>query len=508
MKTFKLTLVPQLDRSPRCVAFAETIPGKLTLLGCFAALLFLHDIALWWIITFYLLIFSLWPQYRWYILLAATWSFLLVGPHDFQWHRVSELFTKANIAWQINSSVDGLPLIIAGFLFAAIYVYLTGRFAKRMRHPILILICLYLGLMVGASYIPTTSSAGAFLWAFLAVFGKLFWFTCYSLKECRAASKKPLHLQLGQYLPFWEPTLIPFPKGSGYLKKIESKTSKDFAICQIKGLKLLLWALWLKLFFGLIYIFVYGYTELLSGRVQIKRELHVLRLYFDGNYLTDLLSLPYSAALPHYETAFQLAVRGIPLPWYTNWLALIIDFLCILLYVAFTTHIIIAVIRMCGFKALRNTYRPFASKTIAEFWNRYFYYFKELLVEFFFYPAFFSLFKKRPQLRMYTATMAAAFFGNFLFHFMRDIWFVVELGFFRALTAFHTYFVFTFILGNVIFFSQWLSKDGHQREVGLVSRILAPVRVLGFYCILTVFVDFRRENISDNIAFLLSLLPF
>lgn len=508
MKTFPFTLVPQLDRYPRFVVFAETVPGKLTLLACFAALLFLHDIPLWWIITFYLFFFSLWPKHRWHILLAATWSFLLIGPNDFQWHRVSELFTEANIAWQINSSIDGLPLIIAAFLFAATYVCLTSRFAQQMRNPILILTCLYLGLMMGASYLSTTSVTRAYLWAFLAVFGKIFWFTCYSLKECRAAKKHPLPLQLGQYLPFWEPTLIPFPKGSGYLKKIEAKTSAEFAICQIKGLKLLIWALWLKLFFGLINIAVFGYSELLSGQLQIKRELNVVRLFYDGNYLLDVLSLPYSGTLPHYQTAFDLAVSGLPLPWHINCLALVVEFLCVLLFVAFTTHIIIAIIRMCGFKALRNTYRPFASKTIAEFWNRYFYYFKELLVEFFFYPAFFSLFKKRPLLRMYAATMAAAFFGNFLFHFMRDIWFVVELGFFRAMTAFHTYFIFAFILGNVIFFSQWLSKDEQQREVGVISRFLAPIRVLGFYCILTVFVDFRRENISDNITFLLSLFPF
>jgi hypothetical protein len=109
---------------------------------------------------------------------------------------------------------------------------------------------------------------------------------------------------------------------------------------------------------------------------------------------------------------------------------------------------------------------------------------------------------------MYCATMAAAFFGNFLFHFMRDIWFVVELGFFRALGAFHVYFVYSFLLGNMIFLSQWRQDKAGPVTTGPISRILTPVRVLGFYCLLTVFVDFRRESISDNIAFLLSIFPF
>ncbi len=84
-------------------------------------------------------------------------------------------------------------------------------------------------------------------------------------------------------------------------------------------------------------------------------------------------------------------------------------------------HIIIATCRMAGFKALRNTWSPLQSKTIAEFWNRYYYYFKELLVEFFFYPTFLRFFKTKPRLRMFMATMAAAGLGNMLYHFFRDI---------------------------------------------------------------------------------------
>jgi hypothetical protein len=207
-------------------------------------------------------------------------------------------------------------------------------------------------------------------------------------------------------------------------------------------------------------------------------------------------------------------VNGNPLSWHINWFILVADFLYVLLFVAMTTHVIIAIIRMCGFKALRNTYRPLASKTVAEFWNRYFYYFKELLVEFFFYPAFFTYFKdqpllkNRPLLRMYIATMSAAFLGNFLFHYMRDIWYIVELGFFEAMLAYHSYFAYCFVLGNVIFFSQWRQSKIDRRTIGPVSRFFAPVRVLSFYCLLSILIDSRRESISDNISFLLSLLPF
>ena len=102
MKFPPFTLVPQLDRSPQWVAFAQTLPGKLMMVTSFAGLLFLHDTTFWWLISLYLLAFSLWPQHRWQILLASTWSFLLVGPTDFHWGRINLLFSAADIPWQCH----------------------------------------------------------------------------------------------------------------------------------------------------------------------------------------------------------------------------------------------------------------------------------------------------------------------------------------------------------------------------------------------------------------------
>ena len=170
MNLLSLTLVPQLDRSPRWVAFAQTAAGKFTLVALFAPLLLLHDISLWWLISLYLLAFSLWPERRWQILFAATWSFLLVGPTGFHWERINELFREAGITWQINNTGQGLPLILAAILFATLCVWLTRRFSRHIRRPILTLICIHLGLMLCASYAPLLPIVRAFLWAFLVVF--------------------------------------------------------------------------------------------------------------------------------------------------------------------------------------------------------------------------------------------------------------------------------------------------------------------------------------------------
>lgn len=510
MNLLSLRLVPQLDRSPCWIAFAQTIPGKLSLIAAFAGLLFLHETPYWWCVSLYLLAFSLWPSYRWQILIASTWSFLLITPNGFYWERINILFSEAGIKWQINSTGEGLPLIIIVILFAALCTWLvrSSPLSRYLKRPVLALICFNLGLMISASYAPLPQVVRAFLWAFIVVFGQYLWFICYSLKECRAPNPVPLPLQLGHYLPFWFPGNLPYHKGASYLTKIEAKTAEEFSICQLKGVKLLLWALWLKLFSLVLNITLYGYGELLHERLQFKRELGTIQLFLDGSYVNELTTLPFSWILPSYEVAFKRVMIGNPLPWHMNWIVIVSTFLLTILTIALTTHIVIATIRMCGFNALRNTYRPLASKTIAVFWNHLFYYYKELLVEFFFYPAFFRYFKKHPMLRKYCATMAAACLGNFLFHFMLDVWSAIDLGFFQSIVSYQSYFFYCFVLGNAIFISQIRSEKVLQHEAGLISRFFAPIRVLGFYCLLNIFAVEQRESIYDNMIFLLSLLPF
>ena len=78
---------------------------------------------------------------------------------------------------------------------------------------------------------------------------------------------------------------------------------------------------------------------------------------------------------------------------------------------------IVAGCRLAGFRLLRNSYRPLESRTVVDFWNRYYYYYKELIADFFFYPVYMRCFKKHPRVRMLFATWVAVGLGVPLFHF-------------------------------------------------------------------------------------------
>ena len=94
-----------------------------------------------------------------------------------------------------------------------------------------------------------------------------------------------------------------------------------------------------------------------------------------------------------------------------------------MLRLAVKGHLIVGFLRLYGFNVFRNTYKPLLAESIVEFWNRYYYYFKELLVTFFFMPTFTGPAKRLrhwPRLRLLAAVFAAAFVGNVYYHVIKE----------------------------------------------------------------------------------------
>jgi hypothetical protein len=263
-------------------------------------------------------------------------------------------------------------------------------------------------------------------------------------------------LQLGTYRPFWGSTNTPFAKGAAYLRRIEARTPEQLAVTQLKGIKLLAWASLLLLFSN-----------------------------FYQNHFYDF------SRIPSFSQALALNANHVPLPWYLCWASLIADFFSDILSLSILGHIIIACCRMAGFNALRNTYRPLSSRTVAEFFNRYFFYFKELLVDFFFYPVFLRYFKGHRKLRLIASIFAAAGFGNAFFHFSRDLDLDYSLGLSRAFQGYQVSLFYCFALATAITISR-LRPRGPARSGFVRGQLLPSFCVLLVYCLLNVFGSEQR----------------
>ncbi len=154
-------------------------------------------------------------------------------------------------------------------------------------------------------------------------------------------------------------------------------------------------------------------------------------------------------------------------------------------------HRVIACCRIAGFNALRNTYRPLSSVTVVEFFNRYYFYFKELLVDFFFYPTFFACFKSHRRLRLVMAIFAAACFGNAYYHFVRDWVFIEMFGLWPALVSYQTQLFYCVALATGLSISQLRKRK--PRAGFLRARVLPSISVALFFMLLDVFGSSQRN---------------
>jgi hypothetical protein len=209
--------------------------------------------------------------------------------------------------------------------------------------------------------------------------------------------------------------------------------------------------------------------------------------------------------IPTIYTALADYSKGVhySAPW--AWLFVLYRFFVGLLELSIMGHVFIATCRLCGFNILRNTYKPLQAKTIAEFWNRYNFYFKELLVEFFFYPAYFRYFKKHPRLRLFFSTICAATFGNIVFHFFVLAAPLMKLGLKQTLLGFIPFIFYSVVLGISIGVSQLRNLPSGDKPAGIKSVISAPL-IFAFYAILGLFnLPYQKEDLMVNFKILASL---
>jgi hypothetical protein len=191
--------------------------------------------------------------------------------------------------------------------------------------------------------------------------------------------------------PAYGGTNTPYGKGIDHLARHEATSEETLARSQLAGLKLL----------ALAWIYDRA-LDLMAGLVHGQ---------------PDGLLGAHGLGLPRLEV---LVPAGAQAPWLAAWGAVYAGLVSDVLKLAVRGHEIVGVLRLFGFNVFRNTYKPLLAPSLVEFWNRYHYYFKELLVEFFFFPTYVRRFRTSPRLRMLAATLAAAGFGNLYYHLLQQ----------------------------------------------------------------------------------------
>jgi hypothetical protein len=286
--------------------------------------------------------------------------------------------------------------------------------------------------------------------------------------------------------PVWGGTHTPIGKGADYLSQCEAQTPERYARSVLGALKLILLVLVLELLRLVMGAVVYG---------DVK------------NPVTRMLG-GTSLALPRLN---ELVIGQKAGSLMTSWIVVYLELIWATLTHAIHGHKWVSLLRLCGFNVFRNTYKPLLAQSIVDFWNRYYYYFKELLVELFFFPTYVRCFVTRPKLRMLTAVFAAAFVGNMYYHFLRASESIAEgdLALVWKILSPRMIYCFALALGIYISMLRQQQRRGNVATANSRDKKFAKVRriagVWTFFALVNYWNTRSTASIADQVKFFLSL---
>lgn len=365
-------------------------------------------------------------------------------------------------------------LLLLGLLYA---LYVAAREFQALpglvrRRPQLSLHSIYWALVALRWLVPDDGSvASRSFTALLLTLPFLIWRCGYMLmagQRGRATSTR-FRDHLFCLYPPWGGTNTPYGKGLDFLSRHEARTDEALARSQLAGLKLfVLAALWR------------GVLDVMPGIVHAK----------PGQPLSA-----YGLGVPRLD---ELLASGDHPGALLSWASIYVELVRDVLKLAARGHVIVGTLRLFGFHVFRNTYKPLLAPSVVEFWNRYYYYFKELLSDFFFFPTYVRRFRDRPQLRMFAAVFAAAGIGNLYYHLLGQDRSVLAADFPSLASWAQSRAFYCLLLSLGIYVSMRREQTRRGRTATAPSMLVALRRMAGVW---TFFALIRIWGISSPASF-------
>lgn len=212
-----------------------------------------------------------------------------------------------------------------------------------------------------------------------------------------------------------------------------------------------------------------------------------------ANSLGIMPLISYEGIVEGMKRGYAPQVAGV-------WTALIYQFLRFYLLWTAVAHLKVGLWRLFGYDIEPYFNKPFASTNLVELWKRFSYYYRQFLVQAFYYPVFLRFFKKWPKLRIFVATFAAAGFGNLLFHIVDSS--LIDGAAPGVVVAELRAYPYYLLLGVAIALTQvWLVARGwnpsHRKawtwgwKLGL--DVLAATSVIGFFILIRPFHHLPKD---------------
>jgi D-alanyl-lipoteichoic acid acyltransferase DltB (MBOAT superfamily) len=177
-----------------------------------------------------------------------------------------------------------------------------------------------------------------------------------------------------------------------------------------------------------------------------------------------------------------------------EWAALIWSVTAYTLQIAIYGHFVIGVARMAGFQLPRSTWRVLESRTLIEYFNRFHYYFKELLVDFFFIPTFSLCSKKNQGCACFLQHSWPLGWAMLCFTLCVKWNCLRTMGVGGMVETYLSYLFYCFVLATGIGISQVRANAGYKPSPSVWGRVQSFVVVWGFVTLLHIFSDESRNH--------------
>ena len=387
-------------------------------------------------------------------------------------------------------SATGAVLLIVSLLGFVFLCYLAARNIGSLpsfvrRHPQICLhAVLWTVLLVTWMGWPQNLAAQTFLVGAVFALPSLLWRIGYMMFTAQRGKMGGTRFtdHLFYIYPIWGGTDTPYGKGFDYLSVNEARDESTLAKSQLAGIKLfLLAALWM-----------------------IGKGILAGVIFWEDNFV----SRTFGHSLVRVPRLGNLFANPAGYPLWLSWVALYLELIWAVLSLAVTGHLIIGWLRFFGFNVFRNTYKPLLAESVVEFWNRYYYYFKELLVNFFFYPTFTRYFKTFPRLRIFAAVFMAAFVGNVYYHWLGLDAALGTANFTAMWAGLQSRFFYCFWLATGIYVSMLReqTRAKEKRVRGPLRRIVAILGVWTFFSVIHIWAKKDPAPFFQRTQFFLGLL--
>lgn len=476
-----IRVIPELEKMPRLLEFAQSPVGKLALTVVLASGLWCLGVGHFFLVTICTLFPTFFPGRRLSWLLGANvycwvfWSSAFSAGPSFPYDDwVTILVSRRGIEFSLG--YIGFNAMVAILVLSILC--LVARFTNPRAWKTESLLLLFLGLIFGLLFVAHLVRFQNFMfmtfWATALFLSRTVFYYLFSQTQKGVRGFESESVTFFTFIPFW--TLLgyqagPIPIGHAPLVESAAKDARALATLQLKAIKLLLW------------------TNLLCWSADLVSGFIVDLPATTAHPFLLLTSWLPSMHLANFTvmglTQFNQLQIQLQMPWYKIYLGTMASVLHLVSGNLWgELGAMVAVVRFCGIYAPRPIYRPLEATSFTDFFRRMMYFYSQILTRIFYFPiAGLSRHWLLPaSMRKFCCVFLAVFIGALCIHFLRFSQVYLHAGFWGVLQTQAERSPYYFALALSCSVSSILPRNnGLQERYGWPAQLARVLFYLGIY---------------------------